>query len=362
MSYKSFVNLSNQFKFCGNALRIDTYKGCSFGCSYCYAGNSCADNHTFDFDSVDEADLDKLFYNALETNRGNNIVVECLRHRVPLHCGSMADPFQPREFQLGRTKHLIALSKKYGYPVCFSTKTSFLPEDYFDILDPTIHAFQVSIIGWDKDYCALFESNTPSPEQRLAFVRELRARGFWCSIRIQPLIHVDQALQLLNEAQSAPSYVTVEHLKIPQPNLSFFRRLGEYIPDVEKYKKSTIYYELDAATKADSIRKVQSVANSYGVLVGVGDNDLHELSQSRCCCGIDQLPYFGHYLKYNTTYMLTGSDTDYGFIPTANCQGCLNSDLRKKFPNKEITYKEVVDDYIARYNIQVGQNKRKSLF
>ena len=362
MSYKSFINLSNQFKFCGNAFRIDTHKGCSFGCSYCYANNSVACNHEFSFDSVDIEDLDKLFYTALETSRGDSIVFELLRNRVPLHCGSMADPFQVQEFTLERTLHLIQLSVKYRYPICFSTKTSYLPEKYFDALDPELHAFQISIIGADTDWCAKFEQGTRSPLERVDFVRTLREKGFWCSIRIQPLIDAKQALKLVELASGTPSYLTVEHLKIPQTNLDFLTRFRADIPNVEMFRKTTIYYELPTHVKVENIKQIQKAANANGVLVGVGDNDLHELSQSRCCCGIDCIPSFSSYLKYNSTYMLTGDDNNFGFIPNANCQGCLNSDLRKKFPNKVITFKEVVDDYISRYNISVGHNKKRKLF
>ena len=42
--------------------------------------------------------IKRLFYNALETDKtSKDIIVEMLRHNVPLHCGGMSDPFQARE-------------------------------------------------------------------------------------------------------------------------------------------------------------------------------------------------------------------------------------------------------------------------
>ena len=33
------LTVGNQFKMCGNPFRIDTYRGCSFGCRYCFANS-----------------------------------------------------------------------------------------------------------------------------------------------------------------------------------------------------------------------------------------------------------------------------------------------------------------------------------
>ena len=43
---------TSQFPMCGNAFRCDTYKGCSFGCEYCFANNR-GSNHKFDTQIAD---------------------------------------------------------------------------------------------------------------------------------------------------------------------------------------------------------------------------------------------------------------------------------------------------------------------
>ena len=35
--YHECMQLTSQFKFCPNAFRIDLYRGCDFGCKYCFA-------------------------------------------------------------------------------------------------------------------------------------------------------------------------------------------------------------------------------------------------------------------------------------------------------------------------------------
>lgn len=123
--------------------------------------------------------IENLFKKAFENSgTSNNLTVELLRHKVPLHCGGMSDPFQTREWNLHLTKQLIDLSNKYEYPISFSTKTAHLPDEYFEILNPKLHAFQVSIMGWDDEYIRKYETNTPTAKERLNFVKKLRDKGF----------------------------------------------------------------------------------------------------------------------------------------------------------------------------------------
>ena len=122
--YKKPICLTQQFRFCGNAFRVDTYRGCDFGCKYCFA-NSRNGNFSCNFDETSVEILDKFFAKALETDKEyKDINVELLRNRVPLHLGGMSDPFQTREWDMGLTYHLIELSNKYNYPMSISTKTA----------------------------------------------------------------------------------------------------------------------------------------------------------------------------------------------------------------------------------------------
>ena len=135
--YHECMQLTSQFKFCPNAFRIDLYRGCDFGCKYCFANMEAFHETGTGLSLWRSADIDevrKRFELALETDKeSKSVVIELLRHRVPLHCGGMSDPFQSREWEQHLTKQLIEISNKYDYPISFSTKTSHLPQDYLDI-------------------------------------------------------------------------------------------------------------------------------------------------------------------------------------------------------------------------------------
>lgn len=312
--YTNCIDCTQQFRHCGNPFRCDTYMGCTFGCTYCFS-SSRKTLGAWNSGAVRVGDIkfiERMFKRAFdEDKKATNYNIEMMRQRVPLHVGGMADPFQHIEFSKhgGVTKGLIELSNKYDYPLMMSTKASSLPQEYWDILDPSRHAFQVSLLGYDYDFVKGFERNTPTPQQRLDFVKELHSRGFWVSIRIQPLVSIEQAMKIVEYIKGDVSYITVEHLKLPIENPEVFNLFRELVNKADYYvpKHGGRNYEVVPSIKEANFKAVASVANTYGVKIGCGDNDLHHLTQSRCCCGVDTVgEKFDNYLKYNSTYFTTG--------------------------------------------------------
>ena len=345
--YHECMQLTSQFKFCPNAFRIDLYRGCDFGCKYCFA-NMEAFHETGTglsvWRSADIEEVRKRFELALETDReSKSVVIELLRHRVPLHCGGMSDPFQSREWEQHLTKQLIEISNKYEYPISFSTKTSHLPQDYLDILNPRIHAFQVSLMGMDEEYVARWETNTPSPTERAEFVKFLREVGFWCSVRIQPIIEIDKVLEMIDMFEDIPSYYSAEHLHVIADSYSAQKALFDNMPNFDDMCINGGVTEFKHNVKIENMKRIIEHANRYGVKVGVADNDLHFMSQTRCCCGIDTLEAFSNYLKFNSCYMSTGeSDIDSLWIPKSNVRRHMN--VGKQIPT--VYVEDVVKKYI----------------
>ena len=62
--YKYPMALTQQFKHCGNPFRIDVYKGCDFGCNYCFA-NARGGNITKCFQIADFSVIEKNFEKAV---------------------------------------------------------------------------------------------------------------------------------------------------------------------------------------------------------------------------------------------------------------------------------------------------------
>src|ERR1700738_331434 len=118
--YTDALAWSGQFAHCSLPLRLDSYRGCGFSCSYCFArargGNSP--------DKKIVPTSPDLLARAFERAEAGSLSVlaQSIRRRVHIHCGGMSDPFQPAE-----RKHLITLRflqtlANYKYPTLISTK------------------------------------------------------------------------------------------------------------------------------------------------------------------------------------------------------------------------------------------------
>lgn len=346
--YHECMQLTSQFKFCPNAFRVDMYRGCDFGCKYCFANmeafKECGTGLTI-WRDADIRAVTKKFELALDTDRpSKSTIIELLRHKVPMHCGGMSDPFQKREFTNGLTKELIKLSNKYNYPICFSTKAAHLPDEYLELLQPNLHTFQISLMGIDNDYVSKWESNTPPPIERVEFIKLLKNKGFWCGVRIQPVIEVDECEKLIHYLGDLPDYYSIEHLHIIADSHLGIDTLLQHCHNPNDFTQVGGVTEFKYLTKLENLTRLTKVANSYGVKVGAADNDLHHLSQSRCCCGLDLMgSEFENYLKFNTTYLGTGkSDISKMFIPKTNIRRHMN--VGKGIP--EVYVKDVVTKYI----------------
>lgn len=349
--YKNPICITQQFRFCGNPFRVDMYRGCDFGCKYCFA-NARQGNFNVKWQNADIEKVKKMFHKAFETDiEYKNVNIELLRHKVPLHCGGMSDPFQKREFEDKLTLELIKLSSSYDYPVCFSTKCSDLPDEYYEFLRPDIHTFQISIMGVTDDFIRKYETNTPSALDRIDFCKKLKEKGFWVSCRIQPLIDIEEARMLVERLDNIVDYFTVEHLKIPVDN-KHIRSLFEPI-DKNLYKRTSSLrsYELD---KIEKIKNVEYLMGFTKVPIGCGDNDIHYMSGSRCCCGVDLMPEsFRNYLKYNLTYFCTGDcNKDELWCPSNSIKNIFNSDTQKSYGCEK--FKDFTDEYCRRYKDFLG--------
>lgn len=285
------------------------------------------------------------FEQAINDGDTSNIKKELLNHRVPLHLGGMSDPFQKMEFEYHATLEFLKITRDFNYPVNISTKAAFLPKEYWDVLNPEIHTFSLSIMGYSDDYIRLFETNTPTAKERIEFAKELKLRGFWVGIRIQPTIVLDEVLELIRATDYFVDYYTIEHLKLPQDNKAAFDMLVNKLPQSKKLGNLVMQnreYEFDTATKKQNIEIIKSSTKKP---IGCGDNDLHQMSDSLNCCGIDLMPKaFSNWLKYNTMYIKKTGDRSQ-WSPKNNCNQCFNShSIKEGF----FTMKQYVDDYYVK--------------
>ena len=104
---------------------INPYKGCSFGCLYCYAANLKSNRNkgewgTFVFPKVEaHRILDEEIKQLPESSRIDKRII----------IGSTCDPYQPVEKKLKITSEILSILKKHNLPFFLMTKSPLCVDD-----------------------------------------------------------------------------------------------------------------------------------------------------------------------------------------------------------------------------------------
>jgi DNA repair photolyase len=184
---------------------INPYRGCEFGCAYCYARPS----HSYlelspglDFET-------KIF---AKTNAADLLREELAKpgYRVsPIAFGTNTDCYQPAERKYRITRQILEVLSECEHPLTIVTKSALVERD-LDLLAPMakknlVKVF-VSIGTLDHVLARRLEPRAASPKRRLDVLRAMSREGVPCGVMVAALIPAlnDKTLELvLEEAAKA---------------------------------------------------------------------------------------------------------------------------------------------------------------
>jgi DNA repair photolyase len=166
---------------------INPYRGCSHGCSYCYARQTheyLGLNAGLDFETkiFVKEDAPELFREFLSR--------ESWRPE-PIAISGNTDCYQPAERRFRLTRRCLEVAAEFRQPVGFITKNALIVRD-LDILgemagDGLVHV-NVSVTTLDADLARSMEPRTSTPAARLRAIRALRDAGVPVRVLVAPII------------------------------------------------------------------------------------------------------------------------------------------------------------------------------
>src|SRR5690554_3089323 len=183
---------------------INPYRGCEYGCVYCYARPSHGylnlsaglDFETKLFAKANAADL-------LRAELGKRGYV-C----SPINLGANTDPYQPIERRHAITRSVLEVLSETQHPATIVTKNALVERDIELLADMAkrrlVHVF-VSVTTLDNRLSATLEPRASAPHRRLQAVKTLNAAGVPCGVMVAPVIPfvTDQFMESILEQAAA---------------------------------------------------------------------------------------------------------------------------------------------------------------
>jgi len=175
---------------------INPYRGCEFGCKYCYA------RYTHEFMELrDPSEFEhKIFAKAFDPVQFRR-EVERLPMGESIAIGTATDPYQPAERRFKVTRRMLeVLATCAGLRLGITTKSDLVPRD-IDLLREVSrrHYLTVAqtITTLDADLARLLEPLAPRPDLRLASVRKL------ASAKIRVIVFCAPVLPAINDSRAS---------------------------------------------------------------------------------------------------------------------------------------------------------------
>lgn len=190
--------VTSQFCVCPIPFHFDTYRGCQYGCLFCFArdltrfgrrNKSGEERRQVYIEGNSPEGLAKWCQKVL---RGRwdytDAASVAFRERMPVKIGATADPFPMCELNERITHDCLRVFNYYDYPVQISTKNPQVFLQYANEFRKANIALNVSCSFCDDDVARQIETGAISPTKRFEAIRELSKMGYKVTVRIQPFI------------------------------------------------------------------------------------------------------------------------------------------------------------------------------
>ncbi len=200
MEVRSILNRSVSKRQLSLAYSINPYRGCEFGCRYCYA------RYTHEFlapkdasggaeDVVDLRDPEAFERLIFIKENAAWLLEQELRKIDPadeIALGTATDPYQPIERRAGVTRSILEVfARKSGFRLGIVTKSRLIERD-IDLLAEigrrNTLVVHLTITTADAALARILEPRAPRPDLRFAAVRRLREAGITTGVLCSPLL------------------------------------------------------------------------------------------------------------------------------------------------------------------------------
>jgi DNA repair photolyase len=166
---------------------INPYRGCEFGCQYCYA------RYTHEFMGMDDG---RAFESKIYAKAAAPEILRRELRKIDradrIAIGTATDPYQPAERRFERTRAILEVfAQEKGRHLSITTKSDLITRD-LDLLREVarrnVLAINITITTLNRRLARLMEPRAPRPDLRLAAVRALSEAGLHTGVFPNPIL------------------------------------------------------------------------------------------------------------------------------------------------------------------------------
>jgi DNA repair photolyase len=166
---------------------INPYRGCEFGCRYCYA------RYTHEYMEIDGGEFERKIY--VKRDAAGVVDRDLAEQHAPgehIAIGTATDPYQPAERDFGVTRSLLErLALRQGLSLSITTKSDQIVRD-IDLLKKIAARSDLqinfSVTTLRAGLARLLEPRAPRPDLRLAALQKLREAGLAAGVFAMPIL------------------------------------------------------------------------------------------------------------------------------------------------------------------------------
>lgn len=254
---------------------INPYRGCEFGCKYCYA------RYTHEFMEMDAYEFEDRIYAKSAAAHLLRQELRRIDRRERIALGTATDPYQPAERRYGRTRSILEVfAKERGRFLGITTKSDLVTRDV-DVLQQIARAnvlgVHITITTLDEKLARLLEPRAPRPGLRLEAVRKLSEAGICVSVFPNPIMpgltdgerQLDRLAKAARDA-GAQSFEGGPLFLMPSAQKVFLPFLEREFPKLApRYRETFAKSAFLGREYKDILReRVQRVRDRYGLMSG----------------------------------------------------------------------------------------------
>ena len=219
---------------------INPYRGCEFGCRYCYA------RYTHEFMELrDPLQFEERIYAKRFQAAEFQKELDSIPSGETIALGTATDPYQPAERRFLVTRRMLAvMARRTGHRVWITTKSDLVARD-IDLLREmsrgNIVGVNLSITTLDTALARLLEPRAPRPDLRLEAVEKLSAAGIRTGVLCCPVLPLlNDSERNLDAVARAAALAGARHLGAnvlflkPCAQAVFFPFLEEHFPSLAR--------------------------------------------------------------------------------------------------------------------------------